>query len=66
MATYRTITGFKAALSGGGARPNLFEVSIPNFPVGGWDDIEFNFMCKAALNPVIVLYVAIFESSFCN
>jgi hypothetical protein len=51
MATYRTITGFKAALSGGGARPNLFEVSIPNFPVAGWDDIEFNFMCKAAALP---------------
>jgi hypothetical protein len=51
MANLRTITGFKSALKGGGARPNLFEVSIPSFPVGGWDDIEFNFMCKAAALP---------------
>lgn len=52
MATYRTITGFKSRLQGGGARPNLFEVSIPTFPAGiGWDDIEFNFMCKAAALP---------------
>jgi hypothetical protein len=51
MANLRTITGFKAALQGGGARPNLFEVSIPNFAVGGWDNNEFNFMCKAAALP---------------
>jgi hypothetical protein len=52
MATLRTITGFKSALKGGGARPNLFEVTIPSFPAGiGWDDIEFNFMCKAAALP---------------
>lgn len=51
MATLRTITGFKSALQGGGARPNLFEVSIPQFPVGGWNDREFNFMCKAAALP---------------
>jgi hypothetical protein len=52
MATYRTISGFKSALSGGGARPNLFEVTIPAFPAGiGWDDEEFNFMCKAAALP---------------
>lgn len=51
MANLRTITTFKSALKGGGARPNLFEVSIPTFPVDGWDDIEFNFMCKAAALP---------------
>ena len=49
----RTITDFKAKLQGGGARPNLFEVTIPTFPgsVDGWDDETFNFMCKAAALP---------------
>jgi hypothetical protein len=52
MATRRTITGFKSKLQGGGARPNLFEVTIPAFPAGiVWDDEEFNFMCKAAALP---------------
>lgn len=51
MANLRTITGFKSALKGGGARPNLFEVSIPKFPVGGWDNNDFNFKCKAAALP---------------
>ena len=40
----RTITDFKAKLQGGGARPNLFEVSIPSFPAGvagDWDDETF-------------------------
>ena len=32
MSTLRTITAFKSKLSGGGARPNLFEVEIPSFP----------------------------------
>ena len=49
----RTITDFKAKLQGGGARPNLFEVTIPAFPgsVDGWDDDTFNFMCKSAALP---------------
>lgn len=49
----RTITDFKAKLQGGGARPNLFEVTIPAFPasVGEWDDDTFNFMCKSAALP---------------
>jgi len=53
MANLKTITAFKSALQGGGARPNLFEVSIPTFPasVGGWENREFNFMCKAAALP---------------
>ena len=58
MAIHRTITDFKAALQGGGARPNLFEVSIPTFPVAAgedvWDttlNINFNFLCKAAALP---------------
>ena len=33
MSTLRTITGFKSKLAGGGARPNLFEVEIPSFPI---------------------------------
>ena len=32
MATTKSITDFKSKLTGGGARPNLFEVSIPAFP----------------------------------
>ena len=28
----RTISNFKSALRGGGARPNLFEVAIPDMP----------------------------------
>jgi hypothetical protein len=60
MATLRTITNFKSALVGGGARPNLFEVSIPNFPAAAvsagaaWNSeaqTNFNFLCKAAALP---------------
>ena len=38
-----TISQFKSQLLGGGARPNLFEVQIPEFPasVGNvWGDLE--------------------------
>lgn len=57
MANLRTITNFKSALRGGGARPNLFEVNM-NWPAG--DDMgtwgnsveeEFQFLCKAAALP---------------
>ena len=61
MSTLRTITQFKSKLVGGGARPNLFEVEIPSFPVAAganaWrtgDSQEsdmFKFMCKAAQLP---------------
>tara|TARA_R100000008_G_scaffold15287_2_gene7410 strand:- start:943 stop:1575 length:633 start_codon:yes stop_codon:yes gene_type:complete len=60
MAATRTLSQFKSKLSGGGARPNLFEVSIPAFPSaiesawGSGDDAEnglFKFMCKAAQLP---------------
>jgi hypothetical protein len=61
MSTLRTISNFKTALAGGGARPNLFEVSIPAFPVAaggntwgpgaGGESELFNFMCKAAALP---------------
>ena len=61
MSTLRTITAFKSKLSGGGARPNLFEVEIPSFPEAActntWrtgDNQEadtFKFLCKAASLP---------------
>ena len=62
MSNLRTLTSFKSALLGGGARPNLFEVSIPTFPNTALNSTpgqtwtpaaqtEFNFMCKAAQLP---------------
>jgi len=60
MSTLRTITGFKERLAGGGARPNLFEVEIPSFPVSirefwgtgnGQEAETFKFLCKAAQLP---------------
>ncbi len=62
MSTLRTISDFKTKLAGGGARPNLFEVSIPTFPEAaggnsswtsgaGGEAEAFNFLCKAAALP---------------
>ena len=55
MATSRdnkTISNFKAALIGGGARPNLFEVELTTLPAGiSWDSDSFRYMCKAAQLP---------------
>jgi len=55
MATTRenkTISNFKAALIGGGARPNLFEVELTTLPAGiSWDADNFRYMCKAAQLP---------------
>jgi hypothetical protein len=57
MSTLRTITGFKERLRGGGARPNIFEVSIPAFPTSlgiTWsrqEQEDFAFMCKSAAIP---------------
>ena len=61
MSTLRTISAFKSKLTGGVARPNLFEVEIPSFPVAAgqntWrtgDNQEadtFKFLCKAATLP---------------
>lgn len=55
MSTLRTITGFKERLAGGGARPNLFEVSIPKMPNGvTWStqaQRTFNFLCDATSMP---------------
>lgn len=55
MATSRqnkSISDFKSALIGGGARPNLFEVELTTLPGGiSWDADNFRFMCKAANLP---------------
>ena len=60
MAATKTLSQFKSKLAGGGARPNLFEVSIPTFPAAiesawqggdsGENDI-FKFLCKTAQLP---------------
>ena len=48
----QTISNFKTAMSGGGARPNLFEVEITTLPGGiAWDAADFKFLCKAAQLP---------------
>ena len=55
MATTRenkSISDFKSALIGGGARPNLFEVELTTLPGGiTWDADNFRYMCKAASLP---------------
>ena len=55
MATSRdtkTISQFKSALVGGGARPNLFEVELTTLPNDiAWNADNFRFMCKAAALP---------------
>ena len=50
----KSISDFKSALIGGGARPNLFEVELTTLPpnvVSDWDADIFQFMCKAAALP---------------
>jgi hypothetical protein len=48
----KTISQFKSALVGGGARPNLFEVELTTFPGGiSWNSDNFRYMCKAAALP---------------
>ena len=48
----RTISNFKSALIGGGARPNLFEVELTTLPSGiDWDADSFRYMAKAATLP---------------
>lgn len=60
MVAAKTISQFKSKLAGGGARPNLFEVSIPAFPSSvsdvwttgdSGDNGTFKFLCKAAQIP---------------
>ena len=47
-----TISKFKSTLIGGGARPNLFEVTIPGtIPGGGSLGETFSILCKAAQLP---------------
>ena len=48
----KTISQFKGALIGGGARPNLFEVELTTLPAGiDWNADSFRYMCKAASLP---------------
>ena len=51
----KTLSNFKSMLKGGGARPNIFEVQIPEFPSYVAKDGEtlkdFSFLCKAATLP---------------
>ena len=53
--TIKTLSNFKSNLKGGGARPNMFEVTIPEFPSYVTKDGEMlkdlSFMCKAANLP---------------
>ena len=50
--TNKSISDFKSALVGGGARPNLFEVELTTLPTGiAWNSENFRFMCKAAALP---------------
>ena len=60
MADTKTLSDFKSKLAGGGARSNLFEVSIPSFPTAisdAWNSGEdgengkFRFLCKASNLP---------------
>ena len=46
-----TIQDFKSALKGGGARPNLFEVTIPSTPAGINLTSNFPILCKSAALP---------------
>jgi len=51
MAGILGVDDFKAKLKGGGARPNLFKVTL-NFPSYAGGDIELtSFMCKTASLP---------------
>jgi hypothetical protein len=52
MARLKTISQFKSQLTGGGARPNLFEVELTTLPTGIiWDSTKFTYLCKAAALP---------------
>ena len=64
MAATKSLSEFKSRLAGGGARPNLFEVSIPSFPSSisdAWgpgiqdENGTFNFLCKAANLPASIV-----------
>lgn len=59
MAIVKTISQFKSQLSGGGARNNLFEVSlgaVDKVPgVTNWPGDKFKFLCKAAALPASII-----------
>jgi len=44
-----TLTQIKSRLSGGGSRPNLFEIQIPTLPgtIPSWNADDFACLCKA-------------------
>ena len=49
-----SVSAFKSALLGGGARPNLFEVVFTQDSLAGdapWNAENFKFMCKASSLP---------------
>ena len=49
-----SIQDFKSTLIGGGARPNLFQVNLTDFPGAGeegYDAGDFSVLCKAAQLP---------------
>jgi hypothetical protein len=46
-----TLSNFKSALSRGGARPNLFEVTLDSSPAGVTIPANFSILCKAAALP---------------
>lgn len=49
------VDDFKAKLKGGGARPNLFKVTL-NFPAFAQGDVELtSFMCKGASLPASII-----------
>ena len=49
------VDDFKAKLAGGGARPNLFKVTV-NFPAYAGGNVEqTSFMCKGAQLPASVI-----------
>ena len=48
----KSISQFKGALIGGGARTNLFELELTTLPAGiEWSADNFRYMCKAAALP---------------
>jgi len=54
-----TINSFRTEFQkvGGGARPNLFEVRIPNPPQGTIDASQWKFQCKIAAIPTMTMGV---------
>ena len=49
----KNLNGFKNQLRGGGARPNLFEVSIPAFPKGVTTQVAWNKNQNQDLIPIL-------------